>query len=442
MAILATAVWEFDPGGSNNSGGGFDSGIAGAGTDYSQQTSAQLSLSDLAMVTAGTTLTSATGGFTSAMVGNCIHITAGTNFTAGFYFITGYTDTNTVTIDRDATTGSDGSSGTGAVGGALAVFTDTLLERLTAGNKIWVKNNGTMTLTGGISISLAGSSTAPIVIDGYNSSRGDKPTLANRPTIACGANSFTIGLNWQKYNIIHTTTASTGAATGSSSDSIVRNCKSTNSSGTANRDAFYCRDANHFFCEGISTNGQAFDIDDGPSLMFGCYAHDSLDGFRNDSTGDVGSVVNCVADTCTGIGVRLSAAAICSNTTIYNCGTGVSFDGAGSAGLAAVFNSIISDCTTGVSQSSAHLNNHGDYNLYYNNTADTSNFTKGSNSVVGNPNFTDAANGDFTCTSGGAGIDICFDYTLVGLTGSYKINAGLDQDDNAAGGGETSYAYA
>ena len=62
---------------------------------------AELSLTDCATASAGsTTLTSSTGGFTAAMVGKYYKYFCGTNITAGFYEITGYTDTNTVTIDR------------------------------------------------------------------------------------------------------------------------------------------------------------------------------------------------------------------------------------------------------------------------------------------------------------------------------------------------------
>lgn len=124
MAVGKDTVWRIRPGGDETNGGGFDSTISGAGTDYTDQDSAQLSLTDLACTAAAnTTLTSATGGFTSAMIGNCIRIDAsvsGTNFIDGYFFITGHTDTNTVTIDRTCNNGSDASSGTGKVGGAHA----------------------------------------------------------------------------------------------------------------------------------------------------------------------------------------------------------------------------------------------------------------------------------------------------------------------------------
>jgi len=440
MAILATAVWEFDPGASNNNGGGYDAGISGAGADYSQQTTAQLALTDLAMTTGGATLTSATGGFTSAMIGNCIQITAGTNFTAGFYFITAYTDTNTVTIDRDATTGSNGSAGTGNVGGSLAAFTDAILEIFTAGNKLWVRNNGTMTITATIDISNAGTATAPFVVEGYNSTRGDAPTLANRPTIAAGANRVKFGAFWILKHFIFTTTEGIGlSADFSNSYNYFYNIKSTNSSGSGNRDAFYIAKGHAFLCEGISTLGRAFFISAFPSSVSWCYAHDSASGFECDATSDTVSFTGCIADTCT-TGFVLGRVSTVLNSIAYNNTTGMSID-PGGEGNVFITNSILSDNTTGISAVADQDNSTGFHNLYYNNTSDVSNFTKGAGAVSGNPNFTDAANGDFTCTTGGAGIDAGPDLTLVGLTGSYKWNIGVDQDDLSAGGGGGTVSY-
>lgn len=116
MAISGSTVWEIRQGGDDTNGGGY----VATGTDYTLQDTAQLSLTDLACTTGGVILTSATGGFTAAMIGNLIHINTGTNFVVGFYEIVGHTDTNTITLDRDPTSGGNGSSGEGKVGGALA----------------------------------------------------------------------------------------------------------------------------------------------------------------------------------------------------------------------------------------------------------------------------------------------------------------------------------
>ena len=153
MSVNATAAWRIRVDGDDTNGAGFDSAISGAGTDYTDQASPQLSLSDLATPgAASTTLTSATGGFTAAMIGNCIRISSGTNFTAGYYFITGYTDTNTVTLDRTPTSAGAGSSGVGKLGGAWASLgamatggtrtVPSVTSPLVAGNTIYIRGSG------------------------------------------------------------------------------------------------------------------------------------------------------------------------------------------------------------------------------------------------------------------------------------------------------------
>jgi hypothetical protein len=65
------------------------------------------------------TVISATGGFTSNMVGRYLYVyAAGTNFTTGRYLITGYTDTNTITVNSACGSTGDASGGSGAVGTA------------------------------------------------------------------------------------------------------------------------------------------------------------------------------------------------------------------------------------------------------------------------------------------------------------------------------------
>lgn len=439
MTIQSTTALEFRTTGDNTNGGAFDSGISGAGTDYTLQDSAQLTLTDIASTTGTSVLTSATGGFTAAMVGNAIQISSGTNFTAGFYFIVTYTNTNTVTVDRDPTTGSNGSSGSGKLGGALDTPTDTILEQFVAGTIFWLKY-GTFALTESISMSLTGTPANMCKIIGYNTTRGDKPTGSNRPTIAAGSNSFRVNYCWTVQNIILTTEETSGlAGPTADGDGFFLNCKANNSYSSGGRYAFYLRDMRCIQCEGISNDGYAFGVIDGPSDIWYCYAHDSNTGFLSDGSTDIMNCTNCVADTCT-IGVDLGLFSSFVNGVVYNCTTGISLD-EGTSGTCTIISNIISDCTTGVSADADYENNVGFYNLYYNNTSDTSNFTKGDNNVSGNPNFSDPSNGDFTCSSGGAALNAGVDYANVGLTGAYKLNIGVDQDDNAAGGGGGAFAF-
>lgn len=135
MAINATAVWRIRVGGSDTNGGGYDSAISGAGTDYTDQDVSQLSLTDI-VCTGTTTVTSVVGGFTTAMIGNAIRITGG-GATSGWYYITARTDTNTITVDR---TPGTVAAGTGKVGGAVATLQSLMLSTNAAGNKVVAGN--------------------------------------------------------------------------------------------------------------------------------------------------------------------------------------------------------------------------------------------------------------------------------------------------------------
>ncbi len=179
MALSATVVLEVRTTGSDTNGGGYKSD-AGT-TDYSQQAAAELAVVD-AVTNGTTTITSATGGFTAAMVGNVLYIQGGTgSIAAGWYEIATRSDTNTITVDRSAGL----TTGTGAtlnVGGALA-SPGQAAGIAVASNTIWVKA-GTYTITttspnvaGGIVVATAGASdTAVTIWEGYNSARGDLGT--------------------------------------------------------------------------------------------------------------------------------------------------------------------------------------------------------------------------------------------------------------------------
>ena len=152
MAINYAQQWWIRVGGNVLNGGGYDSTVSGAGTNYADQDSPQLSLTDFATSGAGsTTLTSVTGGFTSAMIGNAIRIASGTNFQTGYYVVTGRTDTNTVTVDRTPTSGGAGSGGVGRLGGAFALpgpslsNSATISTPLAPGHTINVRGGGTDT---------------------------------------------------------------------------------------------------------------------------------------------------------------------------------------------------------------------------------------------------------------------------------------------------------
>jgi len=121
MAFPANMVWEVRNGGSSSNGGGYTP--TGGGTDYSLQTAAQVSYTDLVIDgTDNTKCTSAGNPFTAAHVGNVINITSGTGFTVQRVYVVSVA-VGVATCDRAlGTTGSTG--GNGKLGGAMSAIED------------------------------------------------------------------------------------------------------------------------------------------------------------------------------------------------------------------------------------------------------------------------------------------------------------------------------
>lgn len=390
MSISANCTWEFRTTGNNNNGGGYSSG----GVDYSQQDSSILSVSDGATSGIGvTTLTSAIGGFTSDMIGNVIYLRLGTNVSVGWYEIIAYTNSNTVTLDRAPDDGGGGiSSAVGEIGGARAVPTDAFFEQCVAGQDIYIKN-GIYTLTESIDIGKSGTIALPISMIGYNTTRGDDPTNDNRPLIACGAYTWKFTHYWSFFNIRCTSTSDNLFSVGFGGKVV--NCKSTNSSVVASREAFVAEFGYSQFigCEAISTNGVGFRLD-GFVLLLGGYIHDSNEGiFLNGISHNLEGIIieNIVAN-----GIRMATIynQVINGNTIDNCGNGIY--SSGSSGRNTIINNNISNCTVGINWSSEQKTNYFNFNNYYSNGTDVINVTKGSDSVALNPEFTDSANGDFS----------------------------------------------
>jgi len=155
MTIAATTTWYVRKSGAEINGGGFDPSIAGAGTNYADQDAPQLSITDL-VSTASTTVTSANGGFTAAMIGNVLRLASATGSpvadSAGsrYLVITGVTDTNTATVDK---TSGTYTAGVAKVGGAHATLVNmssvnggagapVLTSPLVPGNTVYVRSAG------------------------------------------------------------------------------------------------------------------------------------------------------------------------------------------------------------------------------------------------------------------------------------------------------------
>jgi hypothetical protein len=202
-----TTTWELRTLGAAANGGCFVTGASG--TDFSQQNAAQFSGTDLVAVTT-TTVSSVTHSFVATDVGNCIHVTAGTGFTPGFYNIL---SVSVGVATLGAAVGTMGSTGgTWAEGGAVT-SPITVAANITQGNTIWVKADGTYTVTASIIFSVDNSGFNPCRIMGYTTARGDNgqatwTTATNSVDLIQPSNAGNIR-DYDFYNLILSSTAGT-----------------------------------------------------------------------------------------------------------------------------------------------------------------------------------------------------------------------------------------
>lgn len=414
MTIAANTDWEIRTTGASTNGAGFKDLNPGTSVDYSQQDAAQLALSDVVVST--TAVSSATGGFTAAMEGNCIFL-LGSGVTTGWYQITGYTDTNNITIDRTA---GSGSGITGNVGGAYlfdSVYNNTFFASQNKGNYAHCHvKAGTYSGSWGI----AANSIVAIYMrmEGYQTTRGDTPTGTNRPLLDTGNNasyiywssSYGQMLNMRVDSTYSVSTTSTVYASGAMF--VQRNCKITRSGFSGAVAMRSSGDWQRLFqSEYICTTGTAVQVEDEGCCLEWCNIHDSTNGVYYSTSGEEGTTIeNCIIDTCSGTGVRFRVGGRMQNTTVYNCGTGVYF----LSSYGVCVNNIIHTCTTGIN-GVEHV--YSDNNTLYNNSTDrTGGVVAGPNDVGTNPLLTDPANQDFTLASGSPAFDAGIKLgTVVGL---------------------------
>jgi len=166
-----------------------------------------------------------------------------------------------------------------------------------------------------------------------------------------------------------------------------------------------------------STEGTSLYIDTcGPQThIIGCYFHDSAIGFQSRHSPLGSRLLFNIFDTCT---TRASFGntwryMLFANNTVYGCTTGVSI---GDPDIYAIYgsvflNNLFVSNATGLSRTDAS-NDYLDYNNWYGNSTDVSNFTKGTHDTAVDPEFTDAAGGDFSLATGSSCIGAAFSIRL------------------------------
>ncbi len=467
MAMNATIVWEVRSSATGNAaanggGGGFKPGASG--TDWSQQNDAQYHLTGV--TTSGATAILLTASASADMVGNVAHIISGTNFTVGWYEILSVSAGVSITLDQACATGV-GATGVVNIGGCISLNSATAGQTdtnwaaaLIAGQTVWV--NGTPTVAATLTFT-AGASGTPIVVNGYNSARGDKPTGSSRPTINCATFTLSTGTFNQFNNLIITGTAANMVT--NSTAAVLQNCKLVNTSTTASRNAVNVATANGILqnCEIISYRGNGVNTTSTINIL-GCYIHDSDTGVALNVAGTCliqdTIIESCVTQAITTLNSTGSVYLV-KNCTFYGSeaktGTGLVIN----SGLTnfRIMNCIFYGFATAINDGNATGVNVEDYNCFFNNTTARTNIAVGTHSVTTTPAFTSVA--QITGTAGTvassnmtvssttgivANQDFCYIVSGTGATaGQYLITAVVNSTvitlNSAPGGSGTNIVY-
>lgn len=283
MALTAATNFEVRTTGSDSNGGGFDASFGG--TDYSQQNAAQATGT---VTSAGTTVTATTGIFTAAMKGNLI--TDGTTWKQ----ITAFTSATQVTVDS----APSWTSASVSVGGALASPAKAFSIAAVDGQIVYIKATATYTITGN---ALAPSAFPnAIAVVGYGSARGDGTrAVFSASGMTAGQNCMTVGDHVAIWNIEVQNPKNDAFFGPSNSQSQCYNCKC---SGFANQ-GFESIEICVGCFAGTSSSGYGFF---NCKVVADCVCQGTQTGgfYAN---GVTSCMVNCVADSCVGVGYLLGA---------------------------------------------------------------------------------------------------------------------------------------
>ena len=448
-ALNAAIVWEVRSDGNSANGGGYKTGATG--TDFSQQTSPQYALTGCTTAAADAIILNANAA--ADMVGNILYIVSGTNFTVGWYEIISVSVGVSITVDRTCTTAA-GADGVVNVGGATN-HPNTISAVVVAGNDIYIKS-GTYQPVGAnvyvFSTAVNGTPALPIRFIGYSATRNDTPTGTNRPLFdansVVGSDVVVIthsDYNWFNLRFANAADDGINANSYSSDRGFFYNCKISNN---ASDGVLWVEIQKIVNCE--INNNTAYGINAGDRQGYAefTYIHDngsaglrgennisifaryvvsesnSSHGFVSGGTGAKFDVWNCVAYNNTGaatdgFNVNYSGTLIGVSGIIINC-------------------SSISNGRYAYNDVDGYTRLHiFNYNNYYGHATELNGFTAGANDTGDvDPLFTAPTTGDFTLQTGspclGTGADANIPPT--GLTGDYKLNIGVDQDDVTAAG--------
>ncbi len=350
------------------------------GIDYSQQLTARYTAATGAnTTTAFTDPTSAWVG--TNWIGNFIHIISGTGSpTVGWYECTNEV-TGTCTLDRTA--GAAGSAMTYYLGGAASLGSSTANQTdanffiqggngATSSTRFFIQGNHTYTIPNAPT-TVAGSATWPVITEGYNSLRGDAPTIASgtQPILSMAANAFTIGAR-NKFSYVTFTGTGANVVTDSGGFVTLFNCKITNKSTSASQIAFGDGGGDCIFAgnEFVSYNGTALTIA-GAGSAYGNYIHDSNICISLLSSGDF--ITNNITAGCTTENILIansSSSHTINGNTLYGAEnkTGIGITLPSTISTVVAMNNIMYGFVSGYGGTSTSNIGVSNYNAFFNNT--------------------------------------------------------------------------
>lgn len=400
--VTANTIWEFQTGGDDTFGGGFDVTIANHGTDYSTTTSAHATLTTLSVVGASTSdIVVSPTDYTVAAgdVGNVIFVTGG-SATAGFYQIVTATTGAGQKWTMDRSVGTAAQTTPGKMGGCRKLISsNSLAAALVAGNIVYIKNGSYAPAAW--SSQTTGTGAAAIQILGYNSTRGDNPTGSSRPTLTMtSTNVFTSGGSTLVKNIIFSGAGTSVVTQGT--NSTMENCKVTSTNATSssvavtagNRSKIINSEIIAASCIGASSNNA--------NVIYGSYIHGCTVGVRHSASSAALSISNTIISAST---TAIQFAGSITDLYLYNstlfgaetpAGTGIDGNTATAPSKCVFINNIIYGFTTGVNWNASDSTNWWDYNDFFNNTTARTNVTAGSHDLAVDPQFTSTSTGDFS----------------------------------------------
>lgn len=360
--------------------------------DYSQQDTAAAHETAGTQTAASTTFSDTTNSpFTPVMAGNLIHITActGTGCLVGWYEIVSVTSTSAIVLDRTATNGSNNiTAATYYVGGAgnFGALEDSFQSILPANAIVWMQN-GSYTLSASTSTTNANcTATASCFWLGFNVTRGDTPTGANRPVISTGTTDIANGGTQYFSNMI---------VTGSPAGTLltvtgINNVKATNLTSTANEGAFGGAIAVN--SEMMTLNGSALKS---AAVVYasGDYFHDSVSCINENSSSAVYAFGN-IFEACITQGLLTGAGnALIEGNTFYGNEAQIGV-GINTAALTKnyVVNNIFYGLATGINGTSLETSNLGYYNDFYNNGTNVNDWLQSPTSLALAPSFANETN--------------------------------------------------